>query len=601
MSRRPGLPVFILSIIPSWLSLLSASDSLKDELTSIDAIRPRGEWIDAEVPDTLRLAEHGRLAVNCMTANVDPGNNYLVFQAFDFWEKPPVARQPSGLHSKNSRALALLRTMCGSEQNLEIESGMMKVLFSNSPFMVKHWYKRDPNPAWRDRIDTFIDGYNPNSSNIVHVEDRAFHPPESTILPDGTWKFIGGNQVIPYNPPEEPQADHVGTEGCVKWHQIWSLRDLVGCRQFSNDRVTHEQLLKFTRFCMRPELWEQTPDWGNPGNEHGIWGGHFHGGTGFLQALLDVGRVEHDNRIKQIVREGYDHARRMGNIRLGWFPCWSSPEKYKRGGMLKQLYEACGTADTLILAVKLTDAGMGDYWDDVDSIARRLAVLQWIEEDEMLRKAGGSPESDALVRRFVGGFGNGGLASRIYQTTGCCSANGSIALYYAWEGITRFSQGVATVNMFLNRASTWMDVDSYLPYEGKLVLRNKKAHTAMVRIPYYVDPVSIRSSINGKMADPVLAGRHLIFRGLQPGDAILIEFPLEETVSQYTIGGVVYHLKMRGGSVIRLWPRNPHPELVASYSDHYMIYDPKYKDVSEAPLRKISRFVPDRVIALDDL
>jgi hypothetical protein len=594
-------PLIIIISLATTSMTLSRAASEMDELTSVDAIRPRGEWIDATIPDTLTLADHGRLAVNCMTGNVDPDNNFLVFQAFDFWEKPPVERQPSGLHSKNSRALTMLRTMSGSEQNLDIESGMMKVLFTNSPFMVKHWYKRDPNPAWRDKIDTFIKNYNPNSSNVVHVENRAFHPPESTILPDGTWKFIGGNQVIPYNPPEEPHDDHVGTEGCVKWHQIWTIRDLVSCCQFSNDRVTREQLLKFTRFCLRPELWEQTPDWGSPGNEHGIWGGHFHGGTGFLQALLDVGTVERDSRIKQIAREGYDHARRMGNIRLGWFPCWSSPEKFKRGGNLKHLYEVCGTADTLILAVKLTDAGMGDYWDDVDSIARRLAELQWIEEDEMLRKAGGTPESNALIKRFVGGFGNGGLTSRVYQTTGCCSANGAIALYYAWEGITRFREGVASVNMFLNRASKWMEIDSYLPYEGKVVLKNKQAHTAMVRIPYYVDPAGITSSINQQAAAPVVAGRQLIFQDLKPGDTIIVEFPLEETVSKYTINGRVYQVKMRGGSVISMGPRNPHPELVAAYKDHYVIYQKNHRNITQAPLRQVKRFIPDRVIDLSDL
>ena len=27
-------------------------------------------------------------------------------------------------------------------------------------------------------------------------------------------------------------------------------------------------------------------------------------------------------------------------------------------------------------------------------------------------------------------------------------------------------------NLLLNRASPWMDIDSYIPYEGKVVLKN---------------------------------------------------------------------------------------------------------------------------------
>ncbi|MFO1094303.1 MAG: hypothetical protein U0992_13505 [Planctomycetaceae bacterium] len=68
----------------------------------------------------------------------------------------------------------------------------------------------------------------------------------------------------------------------------------------------------------------------------------------------------------------------------------------------------------------------------------------------------------------------------LYQPSvaGCCTANGAQGYYYAWHGITRFDQGVATVNLFLNRASPWMDIDSHLPYAGKVVLHNKTAHTA---------------------------------------------------------------------------------------------------------------------------
>ena len=61
---------------------------------------------------------------------------------------------------------------------------------------------------------------------------------------------------------------------------------------------------------------------------------------------------------------------------------------------------------------------------------------------------------------------------------GCCSGNGTQAMYYAWHSTVRFKDAVATVNLLLNRASPWMDVSSYLPYEGKVVLKNKQARRA---------------------------------------------------------------------------------------------------------------------------
>ena len=89
---------------------------------------------------------------------------------------------------------------------------------------------------------------------------------------------------------------------------------------------------------------------------------------------------------------------------------------------------------------------------------------------------------------FAAALKNDGLLTAAHPVTyGWCSANGSIGLYYAWESITRFRNGVATVNLFLNRASSWMDVNSYLPYEGKVDLHNKEAWMALVRIPNWVE------------------------------------------------------------------------------------------------------------------
>ena len=36
------------------------------------------------------------------------------------------------------------------------------------------------------------------------------------------------------------------------------------------------------------------------------------------------------------------------------------------------------------------------------------------------------------------------------------------------------------MNLLLNRASPWIDVDSYLPYEGRVQLKNKTAYAYLV-------------------------------------------------------------------------------------------------------------------------
>ena len=58
--------------------------------------------------------------------------------------------------------------------------------------------------------------------------------------------------------------------------------------------------------------------------------------------------------------------------------------------------------------------------------------------------------------------------------------------------------GVAQVNLLLNRASPWLDVDSCLPYEGKVVIRNKTAKRLYVRIPLWVNKREVQCHVKGR-------------------------------------------------------------------------------------------------------
>src|SRR5439155_18133432 len=109
----------------------------------------------------------------------------------------------------------------------------------------------------------------------------------------------------------------------------------------------------------------------------------------------------------------------------------------------------------------------------------------------------------------LGGFGLAGVNGAQCDIAGCCAGNSPQGLYYAWHGITRFNDGVATINLFLNRAAPWLDIDSYLPHEGKVVIHNKRARTIQARIPYWVRLDQVKSFVNDQPASPLVAGRYL--------------------------------------------------------------------------------------------
>ena len=256
-------------------------------------------------------------------------------------------------------------------------------------------------------------------------------------------------------------------------------------------------------------------------------------------------------------------------------------------------------ADMIGLAIKLSDAGVGDYWEDVDQYVRNQFVeAQFIRADLLERISASSPEHVArppmetdvdVIERCVGSFGGPRVTNAGFGAGGCCTGNCTQALYAAWEGIVRYHDGAAQVNLLLNRASPWLDVDSYLPYEGKVVLHNKMAETVRVRIPYAVDKAAVRCQLNEAEASSSWLGNYLMLAGLAQTDVITIEFPLVVTTETYRLGDTRYTCDFKGNTLIDVSPRDQRPTVYPIYvRDHYK--------ADQAPMKTVERYVSQLVI-----
>jgi hypothetical protein len=66
------------------------------------------------------------------------------------------------------------------------------------------------------------------------------------------------------------------------------------------------------------------------------------------------------------------------------------------------------TVFQIALGVRLSDAWLGDYWDDVDALVRnRLIEQQYVDLPAMRQIAGLKPDDtsrDALLTKYQGGF-----------------------------------------------------------------------------------------------------------------------------------------------------------------------------------------------------
>jgi hypothetical protein len=271
------------------------------------------------------------------------------------------------------------------------------------------------------------------------------------------------------------------------------------------------------------------------------------------------------------------------------------------------MMEGCALGDLVALAIRLSDAGAGDYWDDVDAIVRNhLVEQQVIDADQLARVSAAAAEDecrqklqprqgtwDRVIQRTLGIYAGTSLPSAIRAPWSmiCCTGNGTQGLYYAWEGAVREAGDTAQVNLLINRAARMLDVDSSLPYEGLVVIRNKSARRIAVRIPSWAGRREVRADVAGHSREPVWVGASLLFDDLRPGQAVTIRFPVKESTARYTVNAntgkeQVYSCTFRGSTLVDISPRDDSPT-------SYQLYRRDRMRAGPAPAKTVERFVAD--------
>lgn len=539
-----------------------------------ESVVPKGERYKAVVPDTLDLAARGALAINGLTGTLDPDLNYEHwFQSF-FYTNPAFMthEHPGGIASINpkySESLPQMRVMSGSSQNLEYDLGMMNLMISQIEDDGLFYVYPGPNRPWhglRGNCGLGIPGVKGSEQRMIpedipyaslsgnaklalglmqwyqYDKKRNWASPISRIIQgldhfavhkDGYAYFADAGagpsyfgEFYPKTGPshrEEPKDETSGSGEASTL--IWtapSCRAAARWYIMSGDHSALRFARELKNFMMRPKFWKDI--------DKAQWQGHWHGGLEVYRALLDYAIAADDYALKLFVRRGYKNLRRAGYPEIGWFDS-----------------QGCAAGRIIALAIKLSDAGMGDYWDDVDQYIRNMGVEYQITDAQLLKEAslGGKPhvarkpywESDHdVIQKNIGAFfGNCEPAgSNDLMQSGCCTSNGTQGLFYAWEAIIRYAKGTARINLLLNRASAWVDIDSYLPYEGKVVLRNKRAERILVRVPGWANKQAVQCTVDDRVVRPLWDGNYAVFDNLRPSSVIVVAFPVVEWSKTYS-------------------------------------------------------------------
>ena len=582
-----------------------------DESDEINYVRPvvpetavppiEGEYYDAIVPETIDYSRRAALALNACTAVADPLHDYEPYSHIYFnpdgWQGPNGAYNPDvergapvlvhDYHGYNTgigegivESVPLLALATGNPEALEIGHKMFETMRKMTDEQGQTHAPLKGRP-WALFLTWWLD----NHLTGPWVETGQYTTGEPwrarAIGTLAAWHAVHPDPII----AEEIRlmVDNVARTGDLA---PTSARGLLRAYQAIGYQPALDLARKYADAAS--EMFA----------EDGSWSGHFHVHTQTLLSLLDLAVATDDEALLDHVRRAYEFAKTKGWPIVGVFPEGTDSPPYPS--------ETCELAEMVQLAVLLSHAGAGDYWDDVDRWARnQLAEQQLVDTawiSELTRRIpkfstptpAGYPGTTDVEEKIRGGFSSYGcinewsmfLAHSPGGAVGCCTGNGSLAVYIVWRNILSHSDEGLRVNLLMNRASKWADIDSHVPYEGKVEVHMKQSMPLWVRMPEWVTREEFICGVGGDAKSLRWDGRYASPGTVGAGETVTFTFPMPVRAETTTVGEIECTLTIKGNTVIKV---DPPGKICPIYRrDHYA--------ADKAPMKKVRRFAPAREV-----
>lgn len=542
-----------------------------------------GERYEDLVPYTLDLAEMARLAINGLTGPNDPDAGYEIWFEAWWFRNPPMMRHEwsSGSQAKFLGPMLLMRLITGSDDHIDIERKMIESWLKmiddrgyyhrpNRPWVVENvwqeatqdssfedlppysggsplrtvysrvveamilYHTRDRNPMWKRELE-----------NIVKGIRRGF-------VDMGDWGYFG-------SPGEVPTGERLAND------YGWTIQALAQYYRWTGDESIKDITKKLINY-MRYHAEFFDPEGGYIFDssfqaERGGAQSHWHANC--LIAFFEYARATGDRELMEWVRKSYEWTKGVSSPLLGFIPEMASRSHPNS--------EGCTISDMVALAVMMSEAGVGDYWDDAERFLRnhfaesQLTRTKGDYLEKMAAKLEETPiayneSTDRVTERNIGAFAGWPTPNEWAYKRGiqhCCTGNCTRVIYYAWEDILSFKDGTLRLNMLLNRASPWADVYSHIPYVGQVDLKLKEPCRAIfVHVPEWVpaDSPELHCHLNGRARDVRWEGRYINVGEGRPGDTVTVTFPIAERKVSEFIADTYYTMTVKGNTVVAIDP-----------------------------------------------
>ncbi len=582
-------------------------------------------------PDTLDLQDRAALGINVLTRSTDPLADYEIYFWMRVMSNPPVLIHDYSdiCEMKFMEALPLLRIITGSDANAQVDRRWMEVaLHQQGPDGLAYWPKKGRPWTLEGTFDTYVraGAADADAQLLVPVYcGRLLRALTLYAQRDGGpfWKGVAERMVdgladlaidagrYAYFSPQPTWARKGSTEDAGRQfpglggHAGFVVSGLTKVYQTTGYEPARRLAHKLIRYLLDESSYfdgearflpDQLPAPGRPTRAH------FHCHTLNLQAFLEFGLAIGDAGLVEFARQGFEYGRARGNAVLGYFPEGLDTPEFEHS-------ELCEVADMIALALKLSAGGVGDYWDDADRWARNmfaegqltrtdwiarlhhLATDKWDEADRPRSAVAYNETSDRAVERSLGAFAGYPTANDWWPGAGmgtmhCCTGNGTRAIYYLWDHILTHDAGRLRVNLLLNRASPWADIDSHIPYVGQVDVKVKQPLDLALRIPEWVQPGETRCQVNGQDRTVTFRGRYAEVGAVTPGDGVTLTFPIAERMEAIWVEKDKYVVIRKGNEVVSIDPAGRYCPLYLR--EHYRQNSTRW--------RQVERFVSDEIV-----
>ena len=616
---------------------------VNDRAPEFDLPRYRGTQHEAIVPDTYDVHERARAVQNVLTRDTDPDWDYLMYFRVEFARNPAIMWHgiDDWCQQKYMQSLPLIRLITGDDTNMQVDRAWFESALEQIGPDGLNYYPRYPfdNSNWLAFLD------DPNAEH--YAAPNALYLPcfaaMHLLQPDDLWlrymrRQVDGLMSLAIDQGEwaclpfcfysyggaRKRAGRIPLGQQAAAASGWVLQGLGLCHRLAGYEPAGELARKLCYYLKDHACYFDTQGrfladvpLDGPASPLADAGdtstSHFHSHTACLLNMLEYALPANDQVLLEFIKESFEWARTQGERTLTRFSTPDTSAEYVQQwhlGYFPELLfatnheeaETCEIADMIGIGLKLSAADIGDYWDDVDQWIRnqfaenQLMDTRWVHAfSESLPPA--EPVDSELfcdedvIERNRGAFAGWAMPNAWMgqephyrkQIMHCCTGNGARALYYIWEHILHHDSGKLRVNLLLNRASPWADVDSHIPYQGQVDIRIKQPVDLQVRIPRWTALKQVRCTVNGAQRPADFTGRYLKAGHVQAGDSVTVAFPIAETRKRLEIEKQIYNVVVRGADVVEMDPSGVLGPLYQR--DHYR--------TGETRWRKVTRFVPE--------